>query len=136
MSQITIIEIAGELVVDSRIIAEQLGIKHKTFIENVRTHKAMIEANFGILPFQTAKPLLRKLAMFIKLNLLPDHAFKVFRAEDIITIDPVICSDNAVHRYELILANHQDIIAITTEQAHDLTLQLRAHTIRHPREYM
>jgi phage regulator Rha-like protein len=54
MSQITIVEIQGELVVDSRIIAEQLGIKHKTFLENIRTHKATIEANFGILPFETA----------------------------------------------------------------------------------
>jgi phage regulator Rha-like protein len=54
MSNITVVEIAGELVVDSRIIAEQLGIKHKTFLENIRTHKATIEANFGKVPFQTA----------------------------------------------------------------------------------
>jgi phage regulator Rha-like protein len=56
MTDITLVKVAGQLVVDSRIIAEQLGIKHKTFIENVRTHKVTIEANFGILPFQTAKP--------------------------------------------------------------------------------
>lgn len=54
MSQITIVEIEGQLVVDSRIIAEQLGVKHKTFLENIRTHKVTIEANFGEVPFETA----------------------------------------------------------------------------------
>ncbi len=56
MSQITIVEIAGELVVDSRIIAEQLGIKHKSFLGTIRSQKAVIEENFGVLLFETAKP--------------------------------------------------------------------------------
>jgi phage regulator Rha-like protein len=46
MSQITIVEIAGELVVDSRIIAEQLGIEHKNFLETLRKHKAKLEKGF------------------------------------------------------------------------------------------
>jgi phage regulator Rha-like protein len=38
MSQITIVEIAGELVVDSRIIAEQLGVKHVSFMKLIKKH--------------------------------------------------------------------------------------------------
>jgi phage regulator Rha-like protein len=64
MTDITLVKVAGELVVDSRIVAEELGIKHKTFLENVRTHKATIEANFGKVPFQTA----RDSTVFVYLN--------------------------------------------------------------------
>ncbi len=57
MNQITIVEIQGQLVIDSRIIAEQLDIEHKHFIRNIRTHQATIEANFGVLSFENAKPI-------------------------------------------------------------------------------
>lgn len=53
MSQITIVEIQGELVVDSRIIAEQLGIKHKNFLGTIRGHQSVIEEHFGVLAFET-----------------------------------------------------------------------------------
>jgi phage regulator Rha-like protein len=56
MNQITIVEVAGELVVDSRIIAEQLGIEHKHFVRNIRSHQTVIEEHFGVLSFETAKP--------------------------------------------------------------------------------
>jgi phage regulator Rha-like protein len=52
MSQITIVEIAGELVVDSQIIAEQLGIEHKSLLKLVRKHQAKIEAKFGTVGFE------------------------------------------------------------------------------------
>jgi phage regulator Rha-like protein len=55
MTEITIIEIAGELVVDSRLIAEQLGIEHKHFIRNIRSHKPTIEANFGVVSFENSR---------------------------------------------------------------------------------
>ncbi len=42
------------LVVDSRMVAEELGIKHKTFLETIRKHQATIECHFGKVPFQTA----------------------------------------------------------------------------------
>jgi phage regulator Rha-like protein len=54
MNEITIAEVAGELVIDSRIIAEQLGIKHKSFLGTVRSHLAVIEEHFGKVPFETA----------------------------------------------------------------------------------
>jgi phage regulator Rha-like protein len=56
MNEITIVEVAGELVVDSRIIAEQLGIKHKSFLGTLRGHQSVMEEHFGVLPFETAKP--------------------------------------------------------------------------------
>jgi phage regulator Rha-like protein len=56
MSQITIVEIQGELVVDSRIIAEQLGVKHKSFLGTIRSQQSLIEEHFGVLRFETAKP--------------------------------------------------------------------------------
>jgi phage regulator Rha-like protein len=52
MSQITIIEVEGKLVIDSRIIAEQLGIEHDTFVKNVRSYQTEIEQAFGILRFE------------------------------------------------------------------------------------
>jgi phage regulator Rha-like protein len=53
MTEITIIEIAGELVVDSRLIAGQLGVKHKNFLGTVRGHQSVIEEHFGVLAFET-----------------------------------------------------------------------------------
>jgi phage regulator Rha-like protein len=52
MNEITIVEVAGELVVDSRIIAEQLGIEHKSLLKLVRKHQAKIEAKFGKVRFE------------------------------------------------------------------------------------
>lgn len=54
MNEITIVEVQGHLVVDSRIIAEQLGIKHQNFLENIRKHLSVLEANFGGVTFETA----------------------------------------------------------------------------------
>lgn len=45
------------LVVDSRLIAERLGIKHKTFLETLLKHKVKLEQRFGVVPFETEKPL-------------------------------------------------------------------------------
>ncbi|TAE09626.1 MAG: hypothetical protein EAZ95_15825 [Bacteroidetes bacterium] len=43
----------GVQVVDSRLIAEYLGIEHSNFMETIKKHQEKIEANFGALPFQT-----------------------------------------------------------------------------------
>jgi len=40
-------------VVDSRIIANELGIQHKNLIETIRKYQSSIESNFGQLPFKT-----------------------------------------------------------------------------------
>jgi phage regulator Rha-like protein len=58
MSQITIVEIQGELVVDSRIIAEQLEIQHESFIKLIKKHEVKIEAKFGKVGFEigTSQP--------------------------------------------------------------------------------
>lgn len=39
--------------VDSRLIAQELGIQHKNLIETIREHQAAIEKDFGILAFET-----------------------------------------------------------------------------------
>lgn len=57
MTEITIVQIENQLVVDSRIIAEQLGIKHLSFLKLIKAHKATIEANFGVVRFEIHKPL-------------------------------------------------------------------------------
>lgn len=46
----------GTLVVDSRLIAERLGIQHGNLLETLRKHQDRIESRFGVVPFQTAKP--------------------------------------------------------------------------------
>jgi phage regulator Rha-like protein len=52
MTEITVIEIAGELVIDSRIIAEQLEIERRSFMKLVRKHQSLVEANFGKVGFK------------------------------------------------------------------------------------
>lgn len=48
-------EINGVSYVDSRLIAKDLNVNHKSFLETIRRHKPKIESKFGILPFETAK---------------------------------------------------------------------------------
>jgi phage regulator Rha-like protein len=52
MNEITIVEVAGEMVVDSRIIAEQLDIQHKSFLKLIRKHQVKLETKFGHLRFE------------------------------------------------------------------------------------
>lgn len=47
MSELTVENKDGILVVDSRLIAEELGIEHKTLMENINTHISKIESAFG-----------------------------------------------------------------------------------------
>lgn len=43
----------GALVVDSRLIAQELGIEHKNFMESIKKYQTNAEQAFGILRFQT-----------------------------------------------------------------------------------
>ena len=52
-SVLRVIEHNGATVVDSRLIAQQLGIKHKNFLETIYKHQILIEQRFGTLAFQT-----------------------------------------------------------------------------------
>lgn len=55
-SKITVSEFPGSgLVVDSRLIAERLGIEHRSFLQTVDDYKTLIEEAFGILRFENAK---------------------------------------------------------------------------------
>jgi hypothetical protein len=69
--------------------------------------------------------------MFVKLYLQPD-AYKVFRIEDIISIDPILTEDTTVLGYKLRLANQQEDIDLNQEQVHRLTQMLSYQTIRSP----
>ncbi len=53
MNTLTVREKDGVLVVDSRLIAIELGIKHKSFMETVRKHEKQTEQAFGQLRFET-----------------------------------------------------------------------------------
>lgn len=46
--------INSQLVVDSRLVAKELGITHKAFSETIRKYTTEIEQDFGQLPIQTA----------------------------------------------------------------------------------
>ena len=52
MSNLTVTEFDGALVVDSRLIADELGIQHRTFIKTVRKYQTKIESRFGLLRFE------------------------------------------------------------------------------------
>jgi hypothetical protein len=72
--------------------------------------------------------------MFVKIHLQLD-TYKIFRIDDIISIDPVIGSEGIAVGYKVRLKNDQEDLDIAIEQAHDLSLQLRHVTIYHPRQY-
>ncbi|MCS7729602.1 Rha family transcriptional regulator, partial [Pseudomonas aeruginosa] len=52
---IQLVQSAGEARVDSRVIAERLGVKHKNTIALIEKHTKHF-ARFGVVPFQTEKP--------------------------------------------------------------------------------
>lgn len=56
MSDLTPFEYDGQLVVDSRLIAEELGIEHESFLKTIETYKTVVEDNFGVFRFQIGKP--------------------------------------------------------------------------------
>lgn len=46
----------GTLVVDSRLVAQVLGIEHRSFMDTIRKYRSQAEQAFGGLRFQTAVP--------------------------------------------------------------------------------
>lgn len=52
MPELIVIENGGELVVDSRLISQELGIEHESFVRTIRNYENLIEQEFGILRFQ------------------------------------------------------------------------------------
>lgn len=42
----------GELVVDSRLVAERLGIEHESFMKTLREYQSLIEKDFGSIRFE------------------------------------------------------------------------------------
>lgn len=56
MTSLSVVERDGILVVDSRLIAEDLGVKHSDWFQNiVLTYQTEIEQEFGILRFENGK---------------------------------------------------------------------------------
>jgi phage regulator Rha-like protein len=62
MSIIQIVEQDHTLVVDSRLIAANLGVDHKNFRELIESYKVKLEAKFGVYRFETAKLLTAKVS--------------------------------------------------------------------------
>ncbi len=57
MSNLTVTSRDNVLVVDSRLIAQDLGITHKSLLETLDNYLHRIEAAFGVVRFETEKPL-------------------------------------------------------------------------------
>jgi phage regulator Rha-like protein len=55
MSDLTPIEYNGQLVVDSRLIAEELGVQHSNFMQLIYNYQTEAEQEFGIYLFETDK---------------------------------------------------------------------------------
>ncbi len=53
MSNLTIQERNSILVVDSRLIADSLSIKHKNFLATIEKYQSKIESSFGAVAFET-----------------------------------------------------------------------------------
>jgi anti-repressor protein len=57
MNNLAVIESDGILVVDSRLVADQLGIQHRSFFQKViLKYQPEIEEDWGVIRFQIAKP--------------------------------------------------------------------------------
>jgi hypothetical protein len=56
-NNIIVVEQGNVLVIDSRIIASELTIEHESFVKLIETHKAKIEAKFGVLRFEIGVPI-------------------------------------------------------------------------------
>jgi phage regulator Rha-like protein len=52
MSQLSVSEHDGVLVVDSRLVAERLGIEHESFMKTLREYQSLIEEDFGSIRFE------------------------------------------------------------------------------------
>lgn len=56
MSNLVAFEHEGALVVDSRLVARELGIGHESFIETIQNYQTIAEQEFGVFRFETGKP--------------------------------------------------------------------------------
>ena len=56
MSDLSVFEHDGELVVDSRLVAPRLGIDHNSFIKTIEEYQPLMEKAFGVVRFQIEKP--------------------------------------------------------------------------------
>ena len=54
MSDLIVQDFQGDLVVDSRLIAERLGIEHKPFFRTINKYLELVETNFGRVRFENA----------------------------------------------------------------------------------
>lgn len=54
---IVTVEVRGEvLVVDSRLVAESLGIEHRALMQSLKNYEAQVEQAFGVVTFEMSKP--------------------------------------------------------------------------------
>jgi phage regulator Rha-like protein len=51
-----VIESNGDLVIDSRLIADTLGIEHRAFMQTMKRYQDRIESRFGVITFEMSKP--------------------------------------------------------------------------------
>lgn len=56
MAIIQVIVFDNQLVVDSRLIAEELKIEHESFLKTIESHKSVAEQAFGVFRFEIGKP--------------------------------------------------------------------------------
>jgi phage regulator Rha-like protein len=56
MSDLIPFEYNGQLVVDSRLIAQELGIEHDNYMQTINNYQTEVEKEFGVFLFETGKP--------------------------------------------------------------------------------
>jgi len=56
MPYLVVFEYEGVLVVDSRLVAEALGVEHESLMKNAQKYQSRIEQRFGVFRFQIGKP--------------------------------------------------------------------------------
>jgi len=55
-SNLIIAQHGDQFVVDSRLIADRLGIQHETFMRTIKKYESKLEAKFGCIRFEIGVP--------------------------------------------------------------------------------
>lgn len=85
----------GVLVVDSRLIAERLGIEHASFLKTIETHKASIEEAFGLVRFEIVPDKLGRMNTPVRYALLTEE-----QATTLMTLSPLFETEMNVARFK------------------------------------
>jgi phage regulator Rha-like protein len=124
-----VIESNGDLVIDSRLIADTLGIEHRAFMQTMKRYQDRIESRFGVITFEMSKPIEGSLGgrpeKFALLTESQATALMTFSKNTDQVID---CKLNLVAAFEKAKAVIREVIPAQNDRIRELELMLALAT--------